>query len=232
GQLPTLATKALKDGELVEQRTALTLLGNSAEAGAAELLAAALEGLRSGAGKAALALDVLEAAQANKSPKARAAVAAYLAAKDSQDPLSPYLETLTGGDPVSGKAIFNTHVAAQCVRCHRVDGPGSNVGPGLAKIGAKEPRYLLESLVVPGAVVAPGYGITTIDLKSGKSITAPLAGEDAKQVTLVLPGGGTRSIAKSEIASRTKPVSSMLPMGLLLQKRELRDVMAYLQSLK
>ncbi|MFP6898445.1 MAG: PVC-type heme-binding CxxCH protein [Roseibacillus sp.] len=232
GQLPTLATKALKDGELVEQRTALTLLGNSAEPGSAELLAAALEGLRSGAGKAALALDALEAAQANKSPKARAAVAAYLAAKDSQDPLSPYLETLTGGDPVSGKAIFNTHVAAQCVRCHRVDGPGSNVGPGLAKIGAKEPRYLLESLVVPGAVVAPGYGITTIDLKSGKSITAPLAGEDAKQVTLVLPDGGTRSIAKSEIASRTKPVSSMLPMGLLLQKRELRDVMAYLQSLK
>ena len=67
---------------------------------------------------------------------------------------------------------------------------------------------------------------------SGKSIPAPLAGEDAKQVTLVLPDGGTRSIAKSEIASRTKPVSSMLPMGLLLQKRELRDVMAYLQSLK
>ena len=51
-------------------------------------------------------------------------------------------------------------------------------------------------------------------------------------MTLLLPDGTTRDIEREDIASLTPPVSSMPPMGLILNKRELRDLLAYLLSLK
>jgi quinoprotein glucose dehydrogenase len=41
-----------------------------------------------------------------------------------------------------------------------------------------------------------------------------------------------RRIAKSEIASRTNPVSAMPPMGLLLKPSEIRDLVEFLSGLK
>ena len=39
-------------------------------------------------------------------------------------------------------------------------------------------------------------------------------------------------IAKSDIAERTNPVSAMPPVGLVLKPREVRDVVAYLATLR
>ena len=137
-----------------------------------------------------------------------------------------------GGNPTKGKVVFETSVAAQCTLCHRIGREGSRVGPALTNIGERDARYLLESLVNPGAVVAPGYGFTAVTTKSGETVPGTLMENTDTQTTLQLPSGETRVFASDEIASRTPEMSSMPPMGALMDRFELRDLLAYLQTLK
>jgi putative heme-binding domain-containing protein len=103
----------------------------------------------------------------------------------------------------------------------------------LKTIGSTKDRpYLLESLLNPLAVVAPGYGLITLTLKNGKSLSGALDQEDAKQIRLKLPDGKLQTVPRAQIATSTPPISVMPPMLGILTKTEIRDVVAYLASLK
>jgi putative heme-binding domain-containing protein len=180
----------------------------------------------------ALALDVLLAAADSDDHRIKEFLASYQDSKDATNPLAPFIETLHGGDAMRGKAVFETSVAAQCTLCHRIGRKGSSVGPPLTKIGQQPVEYLLESLVNPGAVVAMGYGITSVTLQSGEVVAGTLTQESDQTIEVKTADGSVRQIALSDIASRTTPVSSMPPMGALMSRLELRDLLAYLQSLQ
>ena len=47
------------------------------------------------------------------------------------------------GDRTRGKAVF----AKTCAACHQLDGVGAAVGPDLAMVANKTPRYLLAKLL-------------------------------------------------------------------------------------
>ena len=92
-----------------------------------------------------------------------------------------------------GREVFFHHGAAECLRCHTVVdqgamvGIGGNAGPNLSDVGSRSAlSKLVESIVDPGAVVTPGYGL----------------------------------------------VSAMPTMTTILKPREVRDVVAYLATLK
>jgi hypothetical protein len=85
---------------------------------------------------------------------------------------------------------------------------------------------------MPGAVVTPGYGVVALTLTNGETLTATLLDEDDKGATVKLATGETRTISRSGIEAITPPTSTMPPLGLVLQKSELRDLIAYLRSLK
>ena len=124
--------------------------------------------------------------------------------------------------------------AAECARCHTIRGFGSDVGPDLSKIGATLTReQLLESLVEPNARVAPGFGMVGITLRNGQRIDATLREETDTDV-IVLAGTPPKEqrIPKADIAERTNPISAMPPLGLILQPREVRDVVEFLTTLK
>ena len=146
------------------------------------------------------------------------------------DPLSPYLPSLEGGDPAKGGQLFESHPAAQCMRCHAAAGGhgGGDAGPSLVAIGKRgDARFMLESLVNPGAKVAVGYGITAVTLKGGKSVAGILLADTEDHVDIDSNGKVLR-VKKGDIESMTPPVSAMPPMGSLVSPTELRDLVAWL----
>ena len=79
---------------------------------------------------------------------------------------------IAGGDAAAGGLIFRFHAAAQCVRCHAVDGVGGIAGPDLSDVGIRLGReVLLQSLLAPQAVVTEGFGEASAMPAMGNHLT-------------------------------------------------------------
>ncbi len=222
----TEAANALNEADTVTKQLAFDLLATAANAKADELLSTWLDKLAQNQVPAAIQLDLIEAAATRESLKPR--LDAYTQTHTTND------ELLEGGDVTTGRDIVTNHLGANCIACHTIEAKeGSQVGPNLKIIGSqKDRKYLLESLLNPIAQIAPGYGLVSIALKDGKSISGALDKEDAAQITLRMPDGKTQSIPRAQIATATPPISVMPPMLGILTKPQIRDVVAYLASLK
>lgn len=146
--------------------------------------------------------------------------------------LDPLVASLSGGDAELGEIVYNEHLAAQCVACHRVEKVGSEVGPPLTEVGKKGREYILESLIAPQAEITPGYGMMSLKIKDGTTLAGALKQEDENFLTLILPDKKEAIIDISKIETRTAPVSTMPPMGQILTPRQLRDLVEYLSGLK
>ena len=233
----TEAIRLLSKGKASEMQHAVTTLASAATAEADAELATQLDKLVDGMLAPALQLEVIEATQERSEAvpaireklavfeKPRAALAGTPAA---------FAECLDGGDATAGKKVIQENLAANCLACHKFEKRDtSNVGPPLDKIGGQRDRaYLLEALVAPQAKIAPGFGLITVTLKKGDPVIGALASANEKEVQVRLADGKTQKIAVADIASKTEPVTVMPPMGTILNKRQIRDVVAYLGSLK
>jgi quinoprotein glucose dehydrogenase len=155
---------------------------------------------------------------------------------ENNDPLAKWNPALEGGDPVAGAALFKSHPAGECMRCHRAEVSqvkGSETAPNLAGIAnrSKDRRYFLESMINPAAVIAPGFGVVLIEFKNGASLTGNLLAETPEHLDIETAGKALR-IKRGDVASFTPPTASaMPPMAEVLQPHELRDLIAWLASL-
>ncbi|MEY5009510.1 MAG: hypothetical protein RLZZ253_649 [Verrucomicrobiota bacterium] len=179
----------------------------------------------------ALQLEILEGAQSRGSDVSELAdaVAAY-----SQSPAgAAHRELEEGGRADSGKELVANHLGANCLACHALGDTGSSVGPNLRSIGLQHPRpYLLESLIQPNARIATGYGIASATLRDGAILTGTPVQDSDSLLLLQLPDNSRRSIPKTDIASYAPPVSVMPPMLGILSPAQIRDVVAYLSTLR
>ena len=214
------AATALKKADTTTKQLALSLLASSKDD---TVITEWLDLLAANKAPAAIQLDILEAAATRESLKPK------LAALQTQN-----TELLEGGDVTRGRDIATNHLGANCIACHTIEAKeGSQVGPSLKTIGStKDRKYILESLLNPLATVARGYGLITLTLKDGKTLSAILDKEDAQQIILRSPDGKTQKVPRTTIASSTPPISVMPPMLGILTKPQVRDVVAYLASLK
>lgn len=187
-----------------------------------------LKQLGEGSAEPGLRLDILEAAQA------RPGLAASLGSFQQTRKSAPVEDLLEGGDPERGRDLATNHLGANCIACHTIEAKeGSAVGPILKGIGAQRSRAeLLESLVSPAAAISPGYGLVSLTLKDGSSLAGTLTAEKADALELKLPDGQLRQVDAAEIAQRSPPMSVMPPMLGILTPGEVRDVVAYLATLK
>ncbi len=224
----TEASRVLEQSSVPEKQAALKLLGSDKSQEAAALMDSWLQRLAAGKVEPSLKLDVLEAAQGHP------ALAERLATYQQSRTTAPRDDLIEGGSSSNGKEIVTNHLGANCIACHTVEAKeGSQVGPLLKAIGGQRTRAeLLESLVNPIAKIAPGYGLVSITLKDGSNLAGALYKEDKTTVTLRLGDGTQKKVARPEIAMQTPPVSMMPPMLGILTAREIRDVVAYLSSLK
>lgn len=227
------AIATAENSPLTVKQRAIALLGKQSDATSAEFLEKGLRAILDGEGPADTMLDVIEASRDRRDSGIQDLVGAYDQSILTAPPMKKYAASLSGGSVDRGRDVFMNHGAAQCVRCHIVDGYGAEVGPELTTIGQSRDRaYLLEAIVDPGAAVAPGYGTMVLTQKNGQTVSGLLMSENSDGVELKMADGTIQTIADDAIASKQPPISGMPPMGLLLNPREVRDLVAYLGSLK
>lgn len=140
------------------------------------------------------------------------------------------------GDAKNGKRIFNDANGAGCIKCHKVENKGGDVGPALDGVGGKYPRdFLVESILYPSKQILDGYQQTVIKRKSNGNIEqGVLKLESDTEVVLADAAAQRITIKKDDIASRKLSNVSVMPEGLqtALKPEEFADLVAYLETLK
>jgi putative heme-binding domain-containing protein len=135
------------------------------------------------------------------------------------------------GNIAAGHQLF---VTRGCNRCHSVEaGDGGSGGPSLAGAGSRFSfPYLAESVVAPNAVVLPEYRWTSFKLKNGDETDGLVTAETADAVEVLLPSAARQFVKKEDIVSRELQNHSPMPEGLIRTPEELRDLLAFLGSLR
>lgn len=179
-------------------------------------------------------LNVVEAAEVRLDESLQQQLASYRDSIAASDPLGKWLDSLAGGDADRGATLFFSKTELSCVRCHKVDRAGGEVGPNLTVIGKdKDARYLLEAICIPDAKIANGFETAVIVDLEGRVHSGIVKTENDDFVELILADGSQQRILQDDIEARRKGNSSM-PADLTkhMTPRELRDLVAYLSSLK
>jgi len=192
------------------------------------------DGLSAGSVAPAVQLDLLEALQATKAEALQQRLDQLAVGRDLANVGTVFPAALTtGGSPVRGRQVTAQHEAAQCARCHTIGNSTSDVGPSLIGIGSRLTRaQLLESLIDPGARLAPGFGQVSVTLKNGQKLEGTLREESATALAIEDATRGLQRVQVSEIATRTNGVSAMPNMALLLTPAQIRDVVEFLATQK
>jgi quinoprotein glucose dehydrogenase len=231
----TLNAAVLGKGGTTEQQRALAVLAAQPVASADAALATQLDRLLAGRLQPKFHLDLLEAAARRTDEAVRQKLATYESTRKPGDPLAAWRESLEGGDKKLGKVLFAEKAEAGCLRCHKVNGEGGDVGPDLAGLAQRMNReQILQAIIDPNATIAAGYENTMLALQNGEVVTGLLSAESDAEFTLAsLTDGSRRQVKKADVKERTKIPSAMPPgLGDVLGKRGLRDVVEYLSSLK
>ncbi len=229
--LPGIVTPIFAKGSLQEQQEMLKVLGKMPAEKSSTILSGLVEQLVAKKLDKSLTLDLIEASEANGSANLVAKLEPLKS--DDTNTVAAFQETLYGGDARLGGRLFYTHPAAQCTRCHVIRGEGTNVGPQLGGIGSKLSReQILQALIEPGARLAPGFGSVSLTLKDGQKVSGILMEETDKEIVLKTSEAEPLHIAVARISERTNSPSAMPPMGGLMTKREIRDMVEFLANLK
>lgn len=221
-----------------ERQLAVRLLGTLETPAASERLVEELSRLQEGKSEPAVRLELLTAARAKAGdPRVAEQLERYLRQRTPMA-LAPELvdfeASLWGGDPQAGERLFRQHLAAQCVRCHKVGGEGSDVGPDLQGIASKRDRqYLLRSVVDPSADIDPKYLSRTFLMASGEVVQGVVQSETEDEIVLVDNRGQEVRVPQEEIEAERQQRASIMPtMTDLMTPEEIRDVVAFLAQLK
>ncbi|WP_405383301.1 HEAT repeat domain-containing protein [Maribacter sp. LLG6340-A2] len=229
-KLPAIVGPIFRKGSVSEQQRMLDVLGDLPVENSNAILASLIDKASKDQLKQGIMLDLMESVKATENPSLIAQLDKLEQAGYSAD---SFQETLYGGNWWAGRNVFNGNPTAQCVRCHAINGSGGEVGPALDNIANVLTReQLLEALIEPSARLAPGYGSVTLTLTDGQKVQGVLIEERKHDLLLRTSEAEPLEIPLQRIKKRENSMSAMPAMGRMISRRELRDLMEYLGSLK
>ncbi|MFO1063996.1 MAG: PVC-type heme-binding CxxCH protein [Pirellulales bacterium] len=229
-----LLKKAAQSEISAERQNAWDVLAKCNTAEASALVKTGVQDYIAGKLPTDVWMNVIEAAEGQGDKELLAALKKFDEAATTKDPLEAYRDCLSGGDAGAGSKLFFTRAELSCVRCHKVGDKGGEVGPVLTQIAkTKDARYLLEAIVNPDAKIAENFETVQILTEDEELFTGIVKQETAEAVVLMTPEGKSITVPKNTIATRKKGKSSM-PSDLtkFMTRRQLRDLVAYLNTLK
>lgn len=148
--------------------------------------------------------------------------------------LDEFASLQAGGDIEKGKEIFTGKKTA-CAGCHTIGGQGGKVGPDLSRIGRiRTGRDLTEAIIFPSASFAREYQSYQVLTGEGYSHTGVISRQTGSEIFLRTADLSEIRIPRTDIEEMKESQTSVMPQGFdkLLTKEEIRDLLAYLQSLK
>jgi putative heme-binding domain-containing protein len=96
----------------------------------------------------------------------------------------------------------------------------------------RNPVYLRESLIAPGADIARGFDAVTVVTKDGKTLRGIERALDDFSVVMQDFSGKVYSFDRADVRSVTRANESLMPAATkTLSQTELNDVLAYLVTL-
>ena len=134
----------------------------------------------------------------------------------------------------AGERIFYHVKGAGCFNCHAINGRGGKVGPDLTTIGKTiDKNHILQSILDPAREVAPQFVPWTFVMNDGRRLTGTIIEENDG---FVIIGDSSAVVTKFKLLDvnyRAAQKGSIMPDNLvdLLTQQELRDLLAYFQSL-
>jgi putative heme-binding domain-containing protein len=216
-----------------EKQAALLTLGRLPVQHSGKVFEGLLQQMKSGKLSSEIHLELADAIDSTRSTELMAMYKQISASKATDDPTAAYAASLFGGDTERGSRIFYSHESAQCMRCHSYEDMGGNAGPRLNGIATRLTRpQILEALINPSARLAPGFGVVTLELKDGKTVSGVLLDETKNNLTIRGSGRQNTVVTKNQVLKRTNAPSSMPDMKQILTKKEIRDVVSFLSTLK
>ena len=138
------------------------------------------------------------------------------------------------GDAAKGRELFVAE-KSQCVKCHKLDGQGKEVGPDLSAIAKTRSReHLLESLLEPSRRVEPAYQSYLVTAHDGRTFTALITRKDATAVVLKDAENRETTLSPADIDTLRPARDSLMPAGLLADftPQQAADLLAFLASRK
>ena len=136
-------------------------------------------------------------------------------------------KTMTGADPIQGKAVFDR----TCVACHVLYGNGGQIGPDLTGSNRANLDYILLNILDPSDDIPDSYKMVTVTTHEGQVLVGAIAEEDSRRIVLNAVGQ-KQVVSKQDIKSRVVSDVSMMPEGLLmtLKDDEVANLIQYLRT--
>lgn len=228
----TLLENVINTRTTGEKQAAITTLGSLRGAGTEKVFGQLLNKMEQKTLPAEVQFELSDAIDSTGSRELKARYL-QLVSRASPDSLkAAYAGALSGGDPERGGQIFWNHPTVQCIRCHSYDDAGGTAGPRLNGVANRlTHEQLLEALIEPSARIAPGFGMVSLELKNKNKINGILQQENAEGYLLKPGDRPDTMVRRTDVAGKTNFPSSMPQMYLLLTKKEIRDVVAFLSTL-
>ncbi|MFZ9660540.1 MAG: HEAT repeat domain-containing protein [Chitinophagaceae bacterium] len=216
-----------------EKQTAITTLGSLPLASTEKVFSGLLDQMQSHKLPVEVTFELSDAIDSTGSANLKSRFLSLNKTSSPDSLKAAYAGAVVGGDPKRGANIFWSHPTAQCLRCHSFSDYGGTAGPKLNGVANRLKReQMVEALIEPSARIAPGYGIVTLELKNKNKINGILQAEKPDGYLMKIGDKPDTLIRKTDVLSRINNPSSMPQMNYLLSKKEIRDVVSFLATLK
>lgn len=230
-----LISDAFRSGEISTRQSAIATLGKMENANAAKLLESFLRKMIANEFPEELRLDVVLAAEGHGSDSVGQQLKKYTSSMvKTSDPVSVFLDAKVGGDHDAGAKIFKGKTEVSCVRCHKIDGTGGEVGPDLSGVAIRRNRqYLLEAIVQPNKEITEGFAQVKVLTDDG-GLHVGIVKKETDEHLVLMDADGKEITLDQDMIQGVKPGKSSMPDDLVqhLTKRELRDLIEYLANRK
>ena len=137
------------------------------------------------------------------------------------------------GDARRGRKLFHDLQGLGCIRCHRINGDGGDIGPDLTDIRAKHARAdIVESVLYPSKQILDGYQQVFFETRDDDDISGIVRSETPGEITIIDSAGLKHVLDKTKITGRKTSKISLMPEGLQdgLSLVEFSDLIAYVEN--